>query len=472
MALNTSGNNLSMDCTTYREKIDLLLLDALSPAESQALAEHVRACHDCRAEFQAASHLVSGLAALRPAPANQKERAESLAQRLRKELNATGTQAHRWTVTILQAAAAAAVVAIAVRTFYTPLANPTHDPHDPVAWSYGGVSGTKELVDNYPFVTKGGVLALEDEQDGRRVVCVERASGALRWRTPFTVAGALLCADDARAFAFRMSPDGMRELVALNARTGAPLWTAPSPHGTRRTPPSGLMITDDLVVWTEGPTVVAVHAENGTPAWSSSPGKRSPLSAPVLVDRALYVASDEGVFAMDSHDGHPLWQSMSDSRSSVRHLAFPPLVRSDGHRLVVAERRLVGTCAVRSHSLSDGTSHWQRQITAPVHALALDGDVYVRSTDITALTGDTGATSWSAKVGGCGTVAIAHGLLYAVEGRETPLVLALDPRNGKQTWKQRLASSCNGLVIVGDVGYFSSRDGSLYALNVTTEGSG
>jgi len=69
-------------------------------------------------------------------------------------------------------------------------------------------------------------------------------------------------------------------------------------------------------------------------------------------------------------------------------------------------------------------------------------------------------------------VAIAHGLLYAVEGRETPLVLALDPRNGKQTWKQRLASSCNGLVIVGDVGYFSSRDGSLYALNVTTEGSG
>lgn len=463
-----------MNCSNCRQNIDLLLLDALTPAEAQALQQHLDGCPACRGEQQTATELVLRLGELRRASALGQLREASLRQRLQAEIRAAkqARSPGHWFLLWTRAAAALAILAVGYWSLvrHPTTSQPTGMRH--LAWQYSGISGNKELVDNYPFVTENGVLALDASDSEKRIVCLDRASGALRWRTEFPVSGALLCSDDARVFAFSAGREGTRELLALDAGSGNLLWNTCSQPGARRSSPGGLVLTGGLVCWTDGPTVVAVDSHTGQHAWTSKPGRRSTLSAPVVVGSALYMASDEGVFALDRRDGHQIWRTESENRSSVRHLAFPPLVRCDGDRLVVAERRLVGQCGVHCHDLNTGTLHWQREITAPVHALTIDGNVYIRSSDIIALNGNTGAPTWSAKVGGCGTLAMAGGVLYAVEGRETPLVLALDPRTGRETWNQRLAGSCNGLVILGNIAYFSAHNGSLYALNMTESTSG
>jgi len=142
----------------------------------------------------------------------------------------------------------------------------------------------------------------------------------------------------------------------------------------------------------------------------------------------------------------------------------------DGERIAVAHRRFATHSRLACYGAETGALRWQQDVHAPIQSLTFAGDVYLRSTSVYAFSGDTGKPLWTAPVSGCSPLALARGKLFAVEGRDSPLVLALDPRTGRRMWSRRVGSSCSGLVVAGSMGYVSTHDGSLYALNVGSRG--
>lgn len=316
----------------------------------------------------------------------------------------------------------------------------------------------------YPLVRGDTVLVLEDRDAGGHLVAIDRATGDRRWRTSFAVAGCSLSVDSDHVYTWCVTgTPGTEELVALAGETGDVLWRHRPAELRLPSATAPLVAIADGVCWTAGDSITAVDAETGRLSWTRRLGLGTPLSVPVCASEYVYVTSNEGLAALRAQDGEMRWQVRLEPLQG-RHRA--PLLQYDGEKIVVAQRRLTGTGALRCHDPDTGRLRWASKADFPIHSVTLARHVYVRSESVHAYAADTGRPLWSADIGGCSPVVLARGRLYAVEGREHPLILALDPDTGERTWERLLASSCSGLVVVGGRGYLSAHDGSLYALAI------
>jgi len=460
----------ALDCSSCRAQLDLYALDALEPADKQPVESHMSLCAECRGELDRVLELVNGVAALGGDEDECDRRLARINARLREEIETARRRDRlaRRTVIWARAAAIVAVGVVAALAIRPPRQEAPAGGER--GWRYAGVGMYRGVDSAYPLVVGETVLALEDQHAGNRLLALDRNTGGLRWRTPFTVAGGgALSADGDQVFAWRVTDAAGAELVALCVDTGRVLWrcSAAEPGATPATPP--LVAVRNGVCWAQGDAVTAVDGATGRLAWTRRPDIGGPLSVPASNSECVYVASNGGLCALHSQDGRLCWQTRYEP--SARRLGAT-LLHYDGEKIVVAQRRLTGKGVLRSHDPASGQVRWERAADFPIHSFTLAGHVYVRSSGVCAFHGDTGRPLWSAPVDGCGPVALSRGRLFAVEGRhsESPLVLALDPETGERTWERALASSCSGLVVVGGTGYLSAHDGALYALAIGRSG--
>lgn len=452
-----------MDCASCREQLDLYVLEPLDAPDAMAVEQHLASCSDCRGEAARTRELLVAFADPLLEDVGQASRRVRLRERLHSEIAGArrrerfGRRAAVWA----RAAAFAAVAALFVLAIRVLGPGLERRERAGPRWRYPGVSLCSEEGAAYPLVRGDKVVAFEGAEADKHVVALEKGTGDLAWRTPFAVIGCSLAGDERHAYTWRPDAAGSTELVALDLETGRVVWrhapTAPTPKHAH------LVALGDGVCWAGDGRLAVLGARTGRLRWAKRAGEGRGSSLSAGPGGTLVVASETRLSALRADDGTVQWEVPA---AAVGGRPVAPLVRVDGDVLVVAQRRLAGQTVLCSYDARSGRLRWQRRVRLPVHSLTLAGDVYVRSTDVHAFDSTTGRRRWSAPVGGCSPVVAASGQLYAVEGRDSPVILALDPATGARTWQQSLASSCSGLVVVGATGFLSARDGSLYALGV------
>jgi len=454
-----------MNCKTCCDQLDLYVLDGLDLAARVAIEEHLDCCADCRSKADAAAELLGGFAVL----AESAGGGERLFRRVSCEVRAgrRREQYKRLVLAVGRVAAVFVVGTLSVRLVTWRPPREETDAAEPFAWKHGGIDRIHGGDVTYPIVGGDTVLAVEGEAVCKRLVALDRRTGRTTWRTPFSVAGCATVADSGRAFAWRESMDRTRSLVALDVASGDILWerNAASLPGGRTD--GRLVAAAGSVCWTSGGRVTAVSAGTGKPSWSRCLDSGTCLSAPVTDGDAVYIASGRALYALSAATGQIRWETAHRQAGS---LFTAPLLRRDGAMLVLAQRRYATSSRLACHDAGTGVLRWEQEVGTPIYSLTVTGDVYLRSTGVCAFSGHTGEPVWSTSVTGCGPLAVARGKLFAVEGRDSPRVLALDPRTGRRLWSRSVGSSCSGLVIAGDTGYLGTRDGALYALRMERRG--
>ena len=113
----------------------------------------------------------------------------------------------------------------------------------------------------------------------------------------------------------------LSQVACINAQRGQAVWTRTS-QGEQ-----GLSGHGSTVVGTESNgLVVAWQRDNGDRLWESERLKYRRLSAPVVSDKAVWVADEDGaVYLLDKNNG----QLINRVQLSGSPLAAPPLVRND-----------------------------------------------------------------------------------------------------------------------------------------------
>ena len=173
-----------------------------------------------------------------------------------------------------------------------------------------------------------GPYAITQEQRGEQelTVCYEVATGKPRWehanpahfsewqggdgpRATPTISGGRV---------YVMGATGI--LDCLDGATGRAIWSrniVADAHGHNQTYGKSCspLLIDDLVVVTGsagGPSLMAYHAADGSPAWrggSESPGYASPVLATLASVRQILTVNSASVTAHDCGDGHVLWRN-------------------------------------------------------------------------------------------------------------------------------------------------------------------
>jgi outer membrane protein assembly factor BamB len=153
-------------------------------------------------------------------------------------------------------------------------------------WSY--FAGLNRSIFAYPVLANGSVYAVTQ---GGNVVALDSGTGALRWSRD-GLADASVAGGGGVVYGA-----GGSTAWALNASTGATLWTAGMPGNANGSP---VVAGSVLYVPTYPGGVAAFNAKTGAPLWTHTFGQFTTAS-PVVVDGRLFVGSDNGnVYALSS----------------------------------------------------------------------------------------------------------------------------------------------------------------------------
>ncbi|MBV8800906.1 MAG: PQQ-binding-like beta-propeller repeat protein [Alphaproteobacteria bacterium] len=162
---------------------------------------------------------------------------------------------------------------------------------------------------------------------GGSVCAVSTPDGALSWKTPMGAPVGALSTDGTRVYANLCN--GSAGLVALDAATGASLWSYGAPECNKA--PAALNATN---VYFNGADqkVHALNAQTGSELWSSAAGA---ASSPSLANGVMYVGGAPEAPAMSAYDwstGTLLWSNLPYGSS-----AYLPPVIVDGSLYVANE---------------------------------------------------------------------------------------------------------------------------------------
>ncbi|MBB0230738.1 outer membrane protein assembly factor BamB family protein, partial [Streptomyces calidiresistens] len=219
-------------------------------------------------------------------------------------------------------------------------------------------------------------------------------------------------------------------LYALEARTGAELWSHPVGDASATGGvPVRLRPGPDTVHVSAGTRLFALDAEDGTERWrfdapaallcppAPAPSRRGSPAGVWVVD---YLGT---VYALDAADGTERWRIATEPRNSSE-----PVLVADG--LV----HLAAGSAVYTLDAVHGTPCWRFGTGGPVvgSPVVAAGRVHFGSEDHCLYTLDavTGRLSWKLEMGGAitGTPAVAGGMLFACS--QDRCVYALDAGRG------------------------------------------
>lgn len=452
-----------MNCEQARERVELDALAPLAGNDAHSLAEHLRACAECRGH---AERLAGRIALFRKAMRTDAARdpaLQELRRRIRREL-AAGRAGRGMRMQLLFLARAAAAVAVCAGLMYAwyALRNRPAGQGAGASWTQAGVAAVAGNETPYPMVTENQVFALVDEPTGKRLLAINRRTGAPLWKTPFSVVG-IPCSDSKRVYVWHVADTAGFQLVALNCRTGKKAWMADAGPLAGQANPQPVAARGERLCWSGAGKVVALDARNGKLLWTRSLARDEALSAPVADAERLYVASGETLYALNLESGELCWQRRHEQPGS--YLARP-LVGCEGGTVVVGLRSALGRGLLQGYRAATGEPLWRRETDAPRHLLAARGKVYLRGAGIQAFDGQTGKPAWSAPLGGCSPVVAAGNKIYVMEGLEGRGVYALNADTGERVWSGQAFSSCSGMAIAEQTGYLVTQDGELRAISV------
>ena len=261
------------------------------------------------------------------------------------------------------------------------------------------------------------------------------------------------------------------KLFALDAATGAILWSRPPDALAGDTVWTSPVVADGVVYFAANrPTAViyALDAATGATLWSEGLTFSLMVSSPVVNEGVLYLAfNDHSIVALDAATGATRWTA--DAGAGM--YASPAV--ADGRLYVTVHNR--GLLALDAGS---GAFLWLAPMAGPQWSSPAAGKalVYVGSRDderLYAFHAATGATAWSAPLGEWvhTSPALANGMVYA--GANDGRLSAFDANTGQPRWSRALAPTgglFGGPTVANGVVYATSGqgDGKLYAVDALT----
>lgn len=211
-----------------------------------------------------------------------------------------------------------------------------------------------------PAVVDGRVYATT----GRRMYAFDAADGSVLWSTKQDGnVGSAVAVADGTVYAGHASPpdDGRNGVAAFDTADGSSEWTVTIPSGVVAAP----AVADGVVYVSDGGTLFALDAADGTERWRQSLGEYIGLSSPAVANGRVYVRTQNRVAAYEL-DGSTVWDQ------SVRRTggSFQYHITVAGESLVVP-----GLQALEVHDAATGTKQYELPVAAG-GAVVLDGTVY------------------------------------------------------------------------------------------------
>ncbi len=232
------------------------------------------------------------------------------------------------------------------------------------------------------------------------------------------------------------------EVRALNARTGAPVWSqslAPDRGRDQRAIGGGLAFADGRVFASTGyGFTVALDASTGRELWRRSVEAPFAGAPTVASGRVFVTANDSEIFALEADTGDVLWTYQAIAESARILTAPSPAVQADTVIAPFASGELVALAAANGRRL------WSDALTRAGRLTAL-----AQINDI------------------AGRPVSARGVVYAVS--HSGVIAAIDERTGQRIWARPMESIQTPLV-AGDFLFAVTIDSELVCLDGATGG--
>ena len=244
-------------------------------------------------------------------------------------------------------------------------------------------------------------------------------------------------------------------VYALNAATGKMAWRVPVSYVS-----SAPAVANGMVYVSTGGPVVALDARTGARVWTFHTYRGGFVSSPTVSNGVVYVGSEATatLFALNANTGKELWSFVSSNQIG----SSPAVV--DGVVYIC-----VGDFNLYALDAATGDELWSFPADSYTSSPAVvDGVVYIEGFDgtVRAVEASTGAELWAFPTGATisGSAAVAGGVVYV--GSDNGILYAVDAATGIERWRFDAGHSFVGSpVAAADVVYAMSLDDTLYALN-------
>jgi eukaryotic-like serine/threonine-protein kinase len=262
------------------------------------------------------------------------------------------------------------------------------------------------------------------------------------------------------------------------AHTGYnPLETTITPSNVSQLTPAWQVATGETsspveangIVYVAADKLYAINASTGATVWTLTlPFTVSPTT-PTVINGVIYVDRSGTLYALNAATGAAIWTA-----------AVPPVNGFDTSPVVAGGLVYVGmkNSKLRAYDAATGKPHWTVQMVGgnmqggPAVA---NGIVYTDAgTMMYALDAKTGATKWTftASAGTGFTPTVANGLVYFGTGGSTPTFYALNASTGALVWSfqenRDTADFFEGIAVAHGIAYIPTFDGYLYSVDALT----
>jgi outer membrane protein assembly factor BamB len=269
-----------------------------------------------------------------------------------------------------------------------------------------------------------------------------------------------------------VSNTGGADVDAVNATTGAPVWTNFNSIGAQSTSPA--FSTGRVWVGVDDPGVEAFDAKTGTPFATGSANDLF-FAPPSASGGFVYAGGSSGVLAaFNASTGSVRWQRLIGPLNAGPSLETPA-VSLDGTALYVG----TGFGDVLKVNASNGATIWKHHLDNFIcgeSAVTVAGSMlYVGGCKLYALSAATGSVLWHSNSFGNGVTApvVANGLVFASAQGANSGIAAFNALSGKRVWTYPDvavgATFDNGaLTVANGVVYYVNGSGKFRVLNSST----
>lgn len=459
-----------MNCNETSQVLELLLLEALAPAQAREAAEHLAQCPACQAERDRLHLLLCEVQVTAEPPALRAGLADAISAAARTELAHPRRLWPRLAPWVAATAAAAAVLVVLTIPPHSPpwalapvaqVAPP--DAIEPVEqWRYPSPALPPDSGAEGVVARDKALYLLEGPADNARIIAVDAGNGKERWRSKTPSAGFIEAAGG-RVFCLSGEVGKTGDLLCLSAADGRELWRFPGPgQQASPAPCRPVAVRNRWVCWSVGAELVLLDATNGRLAWRRTVDGTSLPSRPVSVGESLCLATSSGLWSVDVASGvvRPLGRFERRLGGEGR-----PLLAMAGARAYLVGASPAGAGQLYCMDVPTGKGLWHREIPQTRSITAAGAGVYLRAQRVTALDGYTGRTLWTRAAEGTGPVSVLGGMVCFVDSAGSGRLVGVDPAGGRTVW-QVAGVRVFGLSPDSDVAYVEGADGAVRAMAV------
>ena len=272
-----------------------------------------------------------------------------------------------------------------------------------------------------------------------------------------------------------VSASGSNNVEAVNATTGAPVWT--NLANAASSAPAYAM--GRVWVGVDDPGLAAFDAKTGSPFATGNLTDFFDVSPPSAAGSFVYAGGDSGeLAAVNASTGSVFWHRLLGPLSGCPLCTGPtlqtPAVSPDGTTLYV------GTAAgdVFKINASNGATVWKHHLDScgesAVTVSSSGTMLYVGGCNLYALSASTGSVIWQTTKFGIQVSgpALANGLVFASSQGFFAGIGAFNASTGKRVWGFPVpAASSVSVTVANGVVYFVDSGGDLWMLNSSTGAS-